>query len=73
MFFLSLLFVSHMRYECCAGGTTCKDLPVAEDLGAVLSSPADLGQSPGGGPPEALEILQLTLAKKCENTPSWSV
>ena len=36
--------------------------------GDVLSPPADPGQSPGGGrgtkPPEALEILRLTLAKK---------
>ena len=38
-----------MRYECCAGGTTCNDLPAAVDLeGGILSSPADPGQSPGG-------------------------
>ena len=57
-----------MRYECCAGGTTCNNLPAAVDLGGgMLSPPADPGQSPSGGreakPPEALEILQLTLAK----------
>ena len=32
MFSLSLLFVNYMRYECCAGGTTCNDLPAAVDL-----------------------------------------
>ena len=69
MFFLSLLFVNYKRYECRAGGTTCNDLPAAVDLGGdVLSPPVDPGQSPGGGrggkPSEALEILQLTLAKK---------
>ena len=71
MFSLSLLFVNHMRYECCAGGTTCNDLPAAVDLGGgVLIPPADPGQSPGRGrgakTSEALEILQLTLAKKCQ-------
>ena len=25
------------------------------------------------GPPEGLEILQLTLAKNAKNTPSWSI
>ena len=39
-----------MRYECCAGGTTCNDLPAAVDLvGGVLSFLADPGQSPSGG------------------------
>ena len=38
MFSLSLLFVNHMKYECCAGGTTCNDLPAAGDLGGTLSS-----------------------------------
>ena len=52
-------------------GTTCNDFPAAVDLeGGVLSLPADPGQSPGGGredeTPEALEILQFTLAKKCQ-------
>ena len=37
MFSPSTLFVNHMRYECCAGGTTCNDCPVAGDLGGVLS------------------------------------
>ena len=38
-----------MRYECCAGGTTCNDLPAAVDLGGgVLSFSADPGQSSGG-------------------------
>ena len=38
------------RYECCAGGTTCNDLPTAVDLGGgVLSLSADPGQSLGGG------------------------
>ena len=46
----SMLFVNSMRYECCAGGTTCNDLPAAVDLGGgVLSPPADPEQSPGGG------------------------
>ena len=67
-----MLFVNYMRHECCAGSTTCSDLSVAVDLGGgVLSPPAAPGQSPGGsreskGPSEALEILQLTLAKKCQ-------
>ena len=26
-----------MRYECCAGGTTCNDLPAAGNLEDVLS------------------------------------
>ena len=39
-----------MRYECCAGGTTCNDLPAAVDLGrGILSLSADPGQSPGRG------------------------
>ena len=37
-FSLSLLFVNHMRYECCAGGTTGNDLPTAGDLGTLLAS-----------------------------------
>ena len=50
MFSLSQLCVNYMRYECCAGGTTCNDLPAAVDLGGgVLSLSADPGQSPGGG------------------------
>ena len=36
MLSLSLLFVNYMRYECCAGGTTCYDLPAAVDLGEVF-------------------------------------
>ena len=50
-------------------GTTCNDLPTALDLGGgVLSFPADQGRAlmgvEGAKPPEALEILQFTLAKK---------
>ena len=33
VFFLSLLFVNHIRHERCAGGTTCNDLPGAVDRG----------------------------------------
>ena len=52
-------------------GTTCNDLPAALDLvGGVLSLPADQGRAlvgvEGAKPPEALEILQFTLAKKCQ-------
>ena len=40
----------------------------------ALSPPVGSGHSPGGGPgakaPEALKILQFTLAK---NTPLWSI
>ena len=52
-------------------GTTCNDLPAALDLGeGALSLPADQGRAlvgvEGAKPPEALEILQFTLAKKCQ-------
>ena len=65
MFSLSLLFVNYMRYECCAGGTTCNDLPAAVNLGGgILSFSADPGRGlvgvEGAKPPEVLEILQLT-------------
>ena len=59
-------------------GTTCNDLPPALDLGeGVLSLPADQGRTlvgvEGVKPPEALEILQSTLAKNAKNTLSWSI
>ena len=39
-----------MKYECCAEGTTCNDLPAAVDLGGgVLSPQTNPGQSHGGG------------------------
>ena len=52
-------------------GTTCNDLNAALDLGGgVLSLPAVQGRAlvgvEGAKPPEALEILQFTLAKKCQ-------
>ena len=52
-------------------GTTSNDLPAALDLGGgVLSLPADQGRAlvgvEGAKPPEVLEILQFTLAKKCQ-------
>ena len=34
-FSLNLLFVNNTRYECCAGGTTCNNLPAAGDLGML--------------------------------------
>ena len=37
-----LLFVNYMRYEFCAGDTTCNNLPAAVG-GGVLSPPADPG------------------------------
>ena len=59
-------------------GTTCNDLPAALDLGeGVLSLPPDQGRAlvgvEGAKPPEALEILQFTLAKNAKNTLSWSI
>ena len=77
MFSLSLLFVDHIRYECCAGGTTCNDLSAAGDLGGALSPPADPGQNlvgvQGAKPSEVLETLQLILAKNAKNSPLWSI
>ena len=68
-----------MWYECSAGGTTCNDLLAAVDLvGGVLSPKQIQGRAmvgvEGAKPPEALEILQLTLAKKCKkNMPLWFI
>ena len=58
-----------MGYECCAGGTTYNDLPAAVDLEGGVLSPQQIQDRAlvgveGAKPPEALEILQLTLAKK---------
>ena len=51
---MSLLFVNHMRYECCAGGTTCNDqkslLPAAGGLGGTFSPRAGPGQRLAGDP-----------------------
>ena len=50
MFFPESVVCKLHGYKCCAGGTTCNDLPAAVDLeGGILSPPADPGQSPGGG------------------------
>ena len=39
-----------MRCECCAGGTTCNDLPTAVDVGGGgCEPPADPGQNSVGG------------------------
>ena len=68
MFSLSLLFVNHMRYECCAGGTTCNNqrllFSVAGGLRGTLSPPAVPGQGVQGAKlPEAPEILQFAFGK----------
>ena len=59
-----------MRYERCAGGTTCNDLPAAGNLGGALSPQQIQGRALVGvleaKPPKDFKILQLTLA---ENTP----
>ena len=70
-----MLFVNHMKYECCARGTTCNDqrslFPSAGGLGC-FELPVVLGQNPDGVQavkfPEALEIIQFTLAKNSKNT-----
>ena len=68
-----------------AAGCHCFDLLEAQHAmtslqlgickgGGCFEPPADVGQSPGVGPgvkpPEAIEILQLKLAK---NTPWWFI
>ena len=76
-----MLFVNHMRYECCAGGTTCNEqrslFSTVGGLGGTLSFLVVPGQSPDRDPrgeaPEALEILQFTLAKNTKNTHLWSI
>ena len=60
-----------MRYECCAQGTTCNDLPAPVDQGRRFEPPQQIkGRSlvgtEGAKPLEALETLQLTLAKKMQ-------
>ena len=53
MFFPSMLFVNHTRYECCAGGTTCNHqqslFPAAGSPGSALSPPAVPGQGADRG------------------------